>query len=370
MIVKNDYNECITNLACSIRKYFGLEVKHNSLSYIDELLNKKQPKNVVLILFDGMGSRILDRNLSKESFFNQNRVKDITTVFPATTTAATTSISTGLNPVEHGWLGWNMYIKPINETITLFRNCKKGNEETVNREFLEVKHKLVQKKITDEINEDTEFNAAEVSPYGKTTYDTLEEMCEIIKDECQKDGRKYIYAYDTEPDHTMHEYGPDANIVKAKIKLRNDMIEKLCNEIEDTVVIIIADHGHRLSDPIYFEEEYPKLMKLLERTTSLEQRAVSFKIKEGCHELFKKEFNKKLGKDFTLYTKQEIIDSKLFGDGEENELFRDAIGDFIAIAENSNKSILTSGDKNHLSKHAGYSDDEIYVPLIVVDRCK
>ena len=54
-------------------------------------------------------------------------MKEITTVFPATTTAATTSIATGLNPVEHGWLGWNMYIEPIDETITLFRNCEKGN---------------------------------------------------------------------------------------------------------------------------------------------------------------------------------------------------------------------------------------------------
>jgi len=29
MKVKNNYNECLTNLACSIRKYFGLDYKHN-----------------------------------------------------------------------------------------------------------------------------------------------------------------------------------------------------------------------------------------------------------------------------------------------------------------------------------------------------
>ena len=58
----------------------------------------------------------------------------------------------------------------------------------------------------------------------------------------------------------------------------------------------------------------------------------------------------------------------MFGDGVENELFKEAIGDFIAIAENSNKCILTKEDTNHRSQHAGYSDDEIYVPLIVVDK--
>ena len=75
-----------------------------------------------------------------------------------------------------------------------------------------------------------------------------------------------------------------------------------------------------------------------------------------------------MGTDFKLYDEQEVRDSHLFGDGKENELFRAAIGDFIAIAENSNKCILTKGDMEHKSQHAGYSDDEIYVPLIVVDR--
>ena len=65
MIVKNNYNECLTNVACSIQKYFGLNPKHNSIEYIDNLLNEKQPKNVVVILMDGMGSRILDRTLDK-----------------------------------------------------------------------------------------------------------------------------------------------------------------------------------------------------------------------------------------------------------------------------------------------------------------
>lgn len=108
MLVKNNYKECLTNLTCSIRKYFELDYKHNTLDYIDKLLEEKQPKNVVVIPFDGMGSRILDRTLSKSDFLIKQKYKEITTVFPATTTAATTSMQTGLNPIEHGYLGWNM----------------------------------------------------------------------------------------------------------------------------------------------------------------------------------------------------------------------------------------------------------------------
>ena len=105
MHVKNNYNETLTNLACSIRKYFDLDYKHKTLDYIDKILEERNPKNVVTILFDGMGSNIIDKILPADSFLIEHRIKPITTVFPATTVAATTTIQTGLNPVETGMLG-------------------------------------------------------------------------------------------------------------------------------------------------------------------------------------------------------------------------------------------------------------------------
>ena len=46
MKIKNNYNECLTNLACSIAKYFGASYKHNTIGYIDKLLEEKSPKNI------------------------------------------------------------------------------------------------------------------------------------------------------------------------------------------------------------------------------------------------------------------------------------------------------------------------------------
>lgn len=367
MIVKNNYNECLTNLACSIRKYFDLKYQHKTLDYIDKLLEEKQPKNIVVILFDGMGSRILERTLSKNDFFIKNKLKEITTVFPATTTAATTSIRTGYNPVEHGWLGWNTYISPINKTITLFLNCEKG-KETICNEFLEVKNKLINKTIVDEINENKKYKGLKLFPFGENKYNDLDDMISIIKRECNNNkGKKYIYAYDDEPDHTMHDFRPDSDIVKNLIKTRNKKIENLCNELEDTIIFVIADHGHLKVDNIFLND-YPEILDMLERTTSIEQRAVSFKIKEGMHKEFENKFKELFGDFFNLYTKKEIIESKIFGDGEQNPLFYSALGDYIAIAENSNKTLLTDGDTELFSQHAGYTDDEIYIPLIIIDK--
>ena len=75
MELKNNYNECITNLACSIRKYFELDYKHNTIDYIDKILEERKPKNVVTILFDGMSSNIIDNILPSDSFMIRNRLK-------------------------------------------------------------------------------------------------------------------------------------------------------------------------------------------------------------------------------------------------------------------------------------------------------
>ena len=369
MKVKNNYNECLTNLACSIRKYFDLEYHHKSLDYIDKILEDKKPDNVIIILFDGMGSRILNRTLDKNSFFRRNLYKEITTVFPTTTTAATTSIRTGLNPIEHGWLGWNTYIKPIDKTITLFLNSEKGKEE-VCQEFLEVKNKLVNTTIVDEIERNGLYHAKEFFPFksgNATVYSNLDNMLELVMKETKIQGKKFLYVYDDEPDHTMHDFGIDNETTKNLIIERDMKVANFCQNLKNSLVIIVADHGHIKVDNILLND-YPEFLKMLERTPSIEQRTISFKVKKEYLNIFVDKFNELFGKYFKIYSKKEIIESKIFGDGIPNELFEGALGDFIAIAEDSNKCLTSEGSEALFSQHAGYTDDEVFVPLIIVDK--
>lgn len=367
MKIKNNYKECLTNLACSIEKYFELTPKHNTLPYVDELLEEKKPENVVVILLDGLGSRILDRTLDKDSFLRKHKEKEITSVFPATTTAATTSMLTGLNPKEHGYLGWNVYIQPIDKIISLYLKTEKGKDE-IDEDFVKIKDEYFRPKtIMQKINDKKTGKGIGLFPFQETKYHGLDDMLDKIKNLTKEPGKKYIYAYDEEPDHTMHETGPDSIEVKELIKERNDKIEKLCEELDNTIVFVIADHGHKVVSHVFLGE-YKDLLDTLERTTSLEQRAVSFHVKENRKEEFKTLFHKYFGNDFNLYTKEEVIESNLFGDGEEHQLFRSALGDFIAITENSSKCLIAPGDDVLFSHHAGYSDDEIYVPLIIIDK--
>lgn len=86
-------------------KGFDLNYKHKTINEIDEIMSKNNFENIVVILCDGMGTNILKKSLTKNDFLLRNLIKNISSVCPATTTAATTSMLSGLNPVEHGWLG-------------------------------------------------------------------------------------------------------------------------------------------------------------------------------------------------------------------------------------------------------------------------
>ena len=369
MILKNNYNECSTNLACSIRKFFGIEYKHNTLDYIDKILEKKHPKNVVTILCDGMGSNIMDRVLPSDSFLIKNRLKPITTVFPATTVAAITSMMTGLNPVETGMLGWDMYYKDIDKTITVFMNSEKGDfEYKPLQEAIDYNNKhMIRKTIMDEINEKTDYKGYTLFPFGKNAYKNLDDMYKIIEDKCNEDGMKYIYAYDTDPDHTMHEIGCDKPKIKDIIEDINRRVEELSSKIKDTLIFVVADHGHHNVENIFIKD-YPDIEECLLRNTSLEPRAINFFIKPDKQNIFVELFNKYFVNDFDLHSMKDVIGSKLFGDGVENEIFRDALGDYLAIGK-TDKTLLYEESEVLKSQHAGYTDDEILVPLIVID-CK
>ena len=220
----------------------------------------------------------------------------------------------------------------------------------------------------DEINEKGKYKGYSLFPFNEGAYSPIDEMFEIIEKRCNEDGKKYIYAYDQEPDHTMHEIGCDKEEIKYIIADLNNRIEKLSHKLKDTIIFVVADHGHCNIHNLFIKD-YPDIEECLLRNTSLEPRAVNFFIKPEKKEIFIELFNKYFGEDFDLYPMNEVIKAKLFGDGVENSIYRDALGDYLAIAK-TDKTLLYTGSEVLKSQHAGYTDDEIFVPLIMIKTIK
>ena len=115
-----DYKRSILSITSSIAAFFGAGAPYPLLDEVTKALNEKDTKNVVLLLFDGMGEKLLKRHLKDDAFLRKHDLGPVSTVYPSTTTAATTSLWTGLAPGEHAWLGWSLYFKEIGRQIDIY----------------------------------------------------------------------------------------------------------------------------------------------------------------------------------------------------------------------------------------------------------
>jgi predicted AlkP superfamily pyrophosphatase or phosphodiesterase len=320
------------------------------------------------MLFDGLGVDALENHLDKGSFLRRHLAAEISSVFPPTTTAATTSIESGLTPTEHGWLGWSLYFSEIDKIVNAFINTVKDSGEKA--ADYHVAGKIIPyKNIYDIINETGNAKAYSVSPFGTNKVTSYIEMFNEVERLCNLDGNKYIYAYYEQPDADMHDYGCYSMAVTSWVKEIDRRVEKMCHVLKDTIVIVTADHGH-INLKYKFVIDYPNMLKMLVRPISIESRATCFYVKEEYKELFTDEFYKAFGNDFLLLSKQEVIELKLFGDGKAHPKLEEFIGDFLAVAI-ADKGIAYSHESaQFLSNHAGMTRQEMIIPFIAVEREK
>lgn len=365
-IERPNYNDCLSNLSNSILKYFGCKTMHDTLSDVDDILKENNNRNIVVVLLDGMGKNLIERILPDNCFLRKNLKRSFHSVFPPTTVAATTSFLSGLNPNEHGWLGWNMYIPRERKIVETFTNCVPGTKDQIADYNLITKYNSYV-PIASMINE--KYEAHVISPYGEIPYTNLNDMCDKILDYTVAPGKKFIYAYYEDPDSTCHEYGTDSREVKLVYRNLNQKMEQLASKLEDTTLIIIADHGHINSNPIVLTETDRDFFDMLKKPTCIENRAVNLFIKSGMKDDFEALYESSYENDFILYSKKQVLDKKIFGIGKDHRYFKDSLGDYLMIATGDKYiNYDSTRDKKFRSHHAGMTDDEMLIPLIIVNK--
>jgi hypothetical protein len=135
--------------------------------------------------------------------------------------------------------------------------------------------------------------------------------------------------------------------------------------MEDFTLIIVADHGHIDCNVITLNDDYSDFTELLDKNIAIEGRAASFWVKKGMKREFKEKFKKYFSEDFILFTKKEVIDKKLFGDGKYHENFEDSLGDYLAVAIGNKYFEYYYYEDEMISHHAGMTAEEMFIPLFI-----
>ena len=367
MIKYPDYDRSILSVASSVLKYFGVnDCEHNTLPEFDELLSKNY-KNVIVMLFDGMGVSAINEHLNENDFLRRNFVCPISSVFPSTTVAATTTIESGYSPIETAWLGWDLYFEELGENVAVFRNTLQRNGKSAADYNVALRY-IPRKNIFERIEEINGKGAAYcVSPFSKYHSKSVSAICKTVKRLSRKKQKKYIYSYWHQPDTEMHYYGVKSQQTHKQISLINKEVEKLCSRLKNSLVIITADHGLCDSKNEYLED-YPEISAMLKIPPSIEpSRAMSLFVKDGMLEKFKTEFNKNFGNDFKLMTREEVFAENIFGFGKPHPRAYDFVGDFLAVATGDKSLFIEREERSFIGVHAGLTEEEMTVPFIAIE---
>lgn len=356
------YDEGLLQISNAIRQFYGLPTYHEPDANVCKWLQQHAFKTLIVLLIDGMGSRIIKQHLDRDSFLVKNMAKEIPTVFPPTTTAATTAFLTGKSPKETAWLGWSQYFKEMDDTIVLFRNVGLYDH----KEYPDLSYQTL--KITTLMDELAAKNITydEVYPsWGKNGTDDLDEFVHNIT-EVAKAKPAFIYGYFDQLDACMHDHGPSsAECAKMMHDIDRRLQQLADNLAKDCGLLIIADHG-QVDVKAKILDDYPDILACLKHKPSIEARCISFAVKDGQHEAFEQAFRRHFNEDFALLSHEEAIKMNIFGIGQAHERFEEFIGDYIAIG--CTDVSLFPFKRQDKGDHAGSKEKEIMIPLITVPR--
>ena len=356
---KPDSARSITAVACSVLNHYHISPPNPSDPALDRIL-KDAPRNVVLLLLDGLGQNILTEHLPADSFLRIHQADSLSSVFPPTTTAAATALETGLFPSQSGWLGWNIFWPPLGKNVALYPNTTDDGSPASPEHIGNTC--LAAQRLTRAIRKQTGICAVSVSEQGDICAGTLGDVLKEVPRICREPGQHFVYSYVNEPDHTLHRSGCHAEAVRNWLLDADDQLKNL--DCPDTLFLLTADHGFIDVDPLCLED-YPELENTLLRKPSIEPRALNLFVKPGQNQEFLRLWKQIMGDSYTLYTKEQVLKQQLLGPGPNHPMLEEMLGDYLAVA---NTPLTLFPNPSYLkfmkATHGGMTPEELTVPLI------
>lgn len=321
---------------------------------------------IVLLLIDGMGYEYLKKN----SRFFKDHMRSMTSVFPSTTSAAITSVLTGLAPMQHCSTGWYMNVKELAATISPLPFMPRSGGASYDQLGIHA-GEILGKSLFHTIKggysivlpaklKGSPYN--EISPAKQLGYSTLLGMMRQIQKEIRKD--RFVYAYWPSFDGLAHERGMKSRDLKEHLMQLELAVAKLAEKL-DATLIVTADHGlidvpkkNRL-----ILEDYPELQACLSQSLSGEARAPYCYV----HPHKEKEF-RKLVRRLPCRARKSIDMLDYFGKGKPDQRFLHRIGDYFLEMDSGYvlmDNIVGESDPGFRAFHGGTSREEMMVPLIV-----
>lgn len=383
MYKPNYQNGSIVNLMSAIKSALGGESKYKPLEIFD--FSNISKKNIVLIIIDGLGYNYLTK-YGKDSFLYKNLKGKITSVFPATTASAMTTFSTGLAPQQHALTGWFMYLKEIGAVSVILPFTSRAGDLKLTKGKIKYKDIYNEKSFFEDLKAnsisikhkayiDSEYSRLVDKGAKKFPFSNLNGFFrQINKSLNTTSKKKYILAYWTKLDSLCHEKGTDSAEAKKHLDELDKKIKSFAKSLKSksAAIIISADHGlidTKEKNKIIELKNHPRFVETLAMPLSGEPRVVYCYVKPRKTKEFENYVKTEFKNACAIYQSDDLVKNNYFGLFKPNKKLKDRIGDYVLIMKENYimKDLVLGEDQNiFIGNHGGVSEEEMFVPLIVI----
>ncbi len=354
-------------------------------------------RRVILILMDALALHRLQAWMEAGiapiwgELLKDGLLAPLTSISPSTTSAALTTLWTGLSPAAHGILGYEVWLKEYSMVANMILHAPmtfRGDIGTLShagfdpKKFLPVPtlgphlrnhgimpyafqhHSIAHSGLSQMFQREVEIH-----PFG-TSADLWVSLRQMVEN--KPNERMFAWTYWGDVDGLSHRYGPDNERVLAEFShfsaaFEQFFINKLSPGLrKDTMVILTADHG-QIHTPLAANnllKNHPKFNQQLHITPTGENRMSYLYLRPDSEQTVRDYLDAHWGDGFTIMTRDQALSAGLFGPGPYHPGLRDRIGDLIAFAHGNAYLWWADKDDFMLGRHGGLHREEMLVPFL------
>lgn len=335
----------------------------------------------VVLLVDGMGWNLLQRNSTSAPFLTQSSGRPIRAGFPTTTAVSLASLGTGLPSGTHGITGYQSYVDTIEGPVNWLRWTLAGTavdqRDALVPEDVQPHPTAFERGAAAGLSVTTvvprQFDGSGltravlrggrfvgVSAYG----DLFAQVVEAV----HADDRNLVYCYLGEVDTLGHVYGPESAAWLAQLTVVDRFVEQLASALPpDARLLVTADHG-------MVDASRGRSIDF-DHTPGLGEDVAVIAGEPRCRHIHTdrpdrvlERWRNELGDDAWLGTRDDVLAAGLFGPTLPSA-HTTRIGDVVAIGLGESTVVRTDGERvmSRLpGQHGALTDEELLVPLLQV----
>jgi hypothetical protein len=319
---------------------------------------------VVLLVLDGLGWAAVEEHRDLLPALRAMEGGPITTVVPATTATALTSITTGLAPAQHGIVGYRMLVG--RDVLNVLRWSVHGGARAPDP-FDVQRHTAFLGRpvpvVTRAEFRTTGFTHAHLRGAHFVGWHTTAALVEHCA-RCIGSGERLVYAYYPGVDTIAHEFGLHDSVYARELHDTDRLVGELRDALPASAALLVtSDHGQ-----VHLERSsWIEIREIVERCDALagDGRFRYCYAKRGRAREVLDIARETVGEHAWVWSRAELLESGFLGNGATGTI-PGRIGD-VVLAARGECAFVDPALPNEVqlrSGHGSLTADEMLVPLL------